>query len=318
MEAIRCEALRKRYGDILALDNLNLVVPEGLVFGFLGPNGAGKTTTLKLLTGLSAPSGGRAWVAGEEVRRDAVSLRSKIGYLPEESNFYNWMTGSQFLTYVGELFHLPSGEIKRRCEEFLELVELKEVANRKIGGYSRGMKQRLGIAQALINHPQVLILDEPCSALDPMGRREILSLIRRLRGQATVFMSSHILADVERVCDAVGIIDRGNLLLQSPIEELRRQYARFNFELRFEEDVSSLVTILRSMPWVVKVEVETAGDLLAGDNIPTVGVRVRDLNMAKQLLPRLIADSGLTLLHYELTLPTLEDIFVELVGNRGE
>ena len=203
MAAIKCEGLTKRYGNVVALDSLDLSIKERSIFGFLGPNGAGKTTTVKLLVGLSNPTVGRAWIAGQEVTPEAIGLRKKIGYLPEVPAFYNWMNGPEFLSFVGELHHLSKAEIKNRSDELLELVELKETAKRRIGGYSRGMRQRLGIAQALMNRPEVLFLDEPCSALDPIGRREVLELIKRLSAGATVFMSTHILSDVERVCDSV-------------------------------------------------------------------------------------------------------------------
>lgn len=311
MEAIRCEGLAKHYGKIAALNGLNLSVEEGSVFGFLGPNGAGKTTTVKLLTGLSTSSGGRAWVAGEEVSSNATSLRSKIGYLPEEPAFYNWMTGREFLSFVGKLHHLPSPEIKQRCDELLELVDVQEAAGRRIGGYSRGMRQRLGIAQALINRPRILFLDEPCSALDPMGRRGVLSVIERLQAETTVFMSTHILSDVERVCDVVGIIDHGELITKARIEQLRERYARSVFELRFEEDPTSLISTLNSLPWVVKL------DVVRGNGEPILRVQAKDVDAAKHVLPRLIAESELTLLCYELTLPSLEDIFIELVSNGG-
>jgi len=311
MEAIRCEGLTKHYGKIAALNGLNLSVEEGSVFGFLGPNGAGKTTTVKLLTGLSTSSGGRAWVAGEEVSSNATSLRSKIGYLPEEPAFYNWMTGQEFLSFVGKLHHLPSPEIKQRCDELLKLVDVQEAAGRRIGGYSRGMRQRLGIAQALINRPPILFLDEPCSALDPMGRRGVLSVIERLQAETTVFMSTHILSDVERVCDVVGIIDQGELITKARTEQLRERYARSVFELRFEEDPTSLISTLNSLPWVVKL------DVVRGNGEPILRVQAKDVDAAKHILPRLIAESELTLLRYELTLPSLEDFFIELVSNGG-
>lgn len=311
MEAIRCDGLTKRYGAITALENLNLVIPRGVVFGFVGPNGAGKTTTMRLLTGLSTPSGGRAWVAGEEVTPQTLSLRRRIGYLPEEPAFYNWMTGEEFLSYVGELFHLSSADIRLRCQELLELVELKEAARRRIGGYSRGMRQRLGIAQALMNRPEVLFLDEPCSALDPMGRREVLSVIQRLQRETTVFMSTHILSDVERVCDLVGIIHRGRLVLQSPLEELRERYALSLFELQFEEDAAPLIALLQPLPWVAKLERAGA----AGDT-RMLRVQVKDVVTAKRELPKVVAASGLTLLKYELTQPSLEDVFIEVVGKK--
>lgn len=312
MEAIRCEGLTKHYGSIPALDGLTLSVAEGSIFGFLGPNGAGKTTTVKLLTGLSTPTGGKAWVNGKEVMSNSISLRRKIGYLPEEPSFYNWMSGREFLSFVGELHHLPSREIKLRCDELLEMVDLQGAAERRIGGYSRGMRQRLGIAQSLINQPEVLFLDEPCSALDPVGRREVLSIIQRLRSETTVFMSTHILSDVERVCDVVGIINRGRLVTESPTEELRERYARSVFEIQFEEDASHLISQLESLPWVAEVEMAT----LNGE--PVVRLQARDVNHAKLELPRIVASSGLTLVRYELTLPSLEDIFIELVGNGGD
>ncbi len=309
METIRCQGLTKRYGNIIALDDLNLVVEEQSVFGFLGPNGAGKTTTIRLLTGLSLPSSGTAWVASEEVKADSQALRSKIGYLPDVPAFYEWMTGREFLHFVGELHRLPAQERSKRADEILELVDLQEAAGRRIGGYSRGMKQRLGIAQALINRPEVLFMDEPTSALDPIGRRDVLLLIERLSRETTVFMSTHILSDVERVCDTVGIIDHGRLTIQSTVEELRQRYARSSFELQFEEDASPLLPRLDSIPWLEKWEMATRNET------PVLRIQARDINKAKQELLQMVAASGLTLLRYELTLPSLEDIFVEMMGN---
>jgi ABC-2 type transport system ATP-binding protein len=311
LAAIKCEGLTKRYGNVVALDSLDLSIKERSIFGFLGPNGAGKTTTIKLLVGLSNPTAGRARVAGQEVTPEAIGLRKKIGYLPEVPAFYNWMNGLEFLSFVGELHHLSKAEIKNRSDELLELVELKEAAKRRIGGYSRGMRQRLGIAQALMNKPEVLFLDEPCSALDPIGRREVLELIKRLSAGATVFMSTHILSDVERVCDSVGIINQGKLVMTSSMEELQRRYTRSVFELEFEEDASPLIAELQVMPWMDKVEqVEVNG-------APALRLRVTDINAAKRELPAIVIASGLTLLRYELTLPSLEDIFIELVAGGG-
>jgi len=311
LKAIICQGLTKHYGDVVALDQLDLAVEEGAIFGFLGPNGAGKTTTLKILTGLGRATGGKAWVAGEGVNPNSFSLQSKIGYLPEEPAFYAWMTASEYLRFVGELFHMPSQEISERISELLDLVDLEDAANRRVGGYSRGMRQRLGIAQALMNRPKVLFLDEPTSALDPLGRAEVLSSLARLRQQATtVFLSSHILGDVERVCDAVGIINRGRLLIQSDIEELRQRYARPVFELEYEEAADHLVDVLKSLAWVDRVESERTGYAF------TLKVAVRDLQVAKAELPRIAAESGLTLRRYELAEPTLEEVFIEIMGHR--
>jgi len=249
---------------------------------------------------------------GEEVTPTSVSLRSKVGYLPEEPAFYNWMKGREFLCYVGELFRLPSRKNKKRCDELLEFAGLNEAASRRISGYSRGMRQRLGLAQALMNRPQVLFLDEPCSALDPIGRREVLDTILRLKEQATVFMSTHILADVERICDEVGIIDKGRLVIQERTDELRDRFAKPIFELHLEGETHSIVQLLQSLPWVVEVEA------VHRDNEAVLHIRASDVTTAKRELPKIIAESGLILLQYELTSPSLEDVFIELVGNRAE
>jgi ABC-2 type transport system ATP-binding protein len=313
LPAISCQGLTKHYGSIVALDNLDLTIEDKVIFGFLGPNGAGKTTALKIFTGLSRPTSGRAWVAGEEVVSHSRSLQSRIGYLPEEPAFYNWMTGREYLTFVGRLFSLSSKDIKKRCGELLDLVDLSRDASRRVSGYSRGMRQRLGIAQALMNKPAVLFLDEPCSALDPLGRAEVLDTLIRLKEQATtIFMSSHILADVERVCDIVGIIDQGRLVVESGVEELRQRFAHPVFEIEFEEAATPFVGLLESLPWVEKVNAGAEGNLF------NLRVSVRDVATAKVELPRMIAGSGLTLRQYQMVLPTLEEVFIELVGNRKD
>ena len=307
MAAIRTEGLSKHYGAVRALDNLNLEVPENVVFGFLGPNGAGKTTTVKLLTGFARPTAGRAWVAGEAVGGDSLALQSKIGLLPDVPAFYDWMSGREFLHLVGELHHLPPSEVRRRSEELLDTVELGKAGNRRIGGYSHGMRQRLGIAQALVNRPRVLFMDEPTSALDPMGRREVLALITRLRQTATVFMSTHILSDVERVCDMVGIVDKGTLITVSSVEDLQKKFARSVFEIEFMEDVRPFVESLKNVPWLAEPQV------VQHNGTPVLRVRAVDVERARRELPRLITESGLTLTRYELILPSIEDIFVDLL-----
>ena len=307
--AIECRRLTKRYGRVTALDQLDLTVPEGRIVGFLGPNGAGKTTTLRILAGLSRATSGQAWVAGQKVALNSPALQRSIGYLPDQPAFYGWMNAREYLTFVGRLFGLGRADVRRLCDELLDLVDLVGVAGRRVGGYSRGMKQRLGIAQALINQPKVLLMDEPSSALDPMGRLEVLETMLRLKEQKiTIFLSTHILADAERVCDEIAIIDRGHLLVQATVEELRQRYATPVFELEFEGPADAFVPTLRSLSWVQRVDADQRrnGDLLK--------VHVDDSTQAKQELPRLVAQSGLTLRRYELVLPTLEDVFVRLVS----
>ena len=238
MVAIRIEGLHKSFGEVQALDGLGLAVEPGSVFGFLGPNGAGKTTTIRILAGLARADAGQAWIDGLEVAADRRRLASRIGYCPQDPAFYPWMTAREFVDHVGRVFGLPAQERLARTDELLHLVGLAEVADRRVGGFSGGMGQRLGIAQALVNRPPVLLLDEPVSGLDPAGRKELLQLIERLRGECTVFMSTHILADVERVCDTVAIIDRGRLLAEAPQQELLGRYAVPAFEIEVENGLA--------------------------------------------------------------------------------
>jgi ABC-2 type transport system ATP-binding protein len=296
----------------VALQDLDLTVEAGTIFGFVGPNGAGKTTTIRLLVGLARPTRGRGWVAGHEVTADGRAARRLIGYLPEEPAFYPWMSGAEFLDYVGRLFGLGT-ERKKRVDELLALAGLQEASRRHIGGYSRGMRQRLGVAQALINRPQVLILDEPASALDPQGRRDVLTLIEQLREQATVFMSTHILSDVERVCDRVAIIDRGQLVVEADREGLQDRYAPPVFELAWDEgdnqqaQVVDFVRLLEAVPWVSQVERQHRA----------LRVHVSDRAQARRELLSLVAQSGLVLSRYEMVRPTLEDVFLRLVNREG-
>jgi len=236
MDAIRTSALVKSYerGKVLALNNLDLAVPEGSVFGFLGPNGAGKTTAIKILTGLVEPTSGEAGVAGEPVGNASARLRAQIGYLSQEPRFYPWMTGRELLVFAGRLFGTGAGTAGRRADELLEMSGLARAARRRVGGYSGGMVQRLGIAQAIVSAPRILFLDEPCASLDPLGRRDVLEFIARLHGRTTVLMSTHILEDVERVCDTVGIIDRGRMVATAETGELGRRFAAPVVELEFE------------------------------------------------------------------------------------
>lgn len=308
MIAIHTEGLRKVFGTVLALDGLNLSVEEGTVFGFLGPNGAGKTTTIRILTGLAHATSGQAWVFGKEVTANWHEIAQQIGFLPEEPAFYPWMTPREFLDYVGRVFGLSNTVRSARIKELLELAGLEEVAKRRIGGFSRGMRQRLALAQALINHPKVLFLDEPASALDPVGRKEVLDFIEQLRGQCTVFMSTHILADVERVCDTVGIINRGKLVTAAPREVLLEQYAIPAFEVEVDAQSEALLT-----PWSEALQHETWVKTISLEGC-VARVIVSDVATAKKELLASITHAGLILTRYEVVKPSLEDVFLQLVG----
>ncbi len=311
MSAIRIEGLRKSFGQVKALDGLDLMVEPGSVFGFLGPNGAGKTTTIRILAGLARADAGQAWIDGLEVTAGKRQVASRIGYLPQDPSFYPWMTAREFIDHVCRVFGLPAGERRTRTDELLDLAGLADVAGRRVGGFSGGMGQRLGIAQALVNRPPVLLLDEPVSGLDPVGRKELLQLIERLSGECTVFMSTHILADVERVCDTVGIIDRGRLLAEAPKQELLERYAVPAFEVAvgngLVEQLSAWADSLRSFSWVASVSQDRA----------TARFVVNDLEIARRELLASAVAAGLALDRYEMVRPSLEDVFMRLVEDGG-
>ena len=312
MSVVHTQGLRKTFGRVRALDGLDLSVEPGTVFGFLGPNGAGKTTTIRILTGLARPTGGRAWVLGKDIVTARREIASRIGYLPEEPAFYPWMTAYELLDHVGRIFGLPAGEREARTKELLDLVGLTQAGGRRIGGFSRGMRQRLGLAQALVNRPEVLFLDEPVSALDPVGRKEVLELIGRLRGQCTVFMSTHILTDVERVCDTVGVINHGRMVVEAPREELIARYALPVFEIEGDNSsagqIAAWAETLRAISWVTTVSVDGT----------TARVMVNDVEKAKKELLVLAVQARLILTRYEMIRPSLEDVFLQLVGEGRE
>jgi ABC-2 type transport system ATP-binding protein len=310
--AVITTGLTKRYGGgVVALNELNLEVPSGCIFGFLGPNGAGKTTTLRLLTGLATASAGSGSVAGVKIGGTGGQLARSIGYLDQDPRFYTWMRGRELLNMVGQLHGLHGAELRRRVGDVLEIVGLTDAGHRRIGGYSGGMRQRLGIGQALINQPRVLFLDEPVSSLDPEGRRDVLGIISRLRGTATVFMSTHILNDVERVCDRVAILNLGHLVVEGPIDELLDRYAQPVYELepepRQHDAIARLAAAMSGQPWAK--EVRTTPD--------SVRVFVGDPAVAGPAILPLVVASGVNLVRYERARPSLEDVFLRLVADGG-
>ena len=298
--AIETNGLTKSFGRTLALDRLTLTVPSGSIFGFLGPNGAGKTTTLRLLTGLAKPTSGTATVS------------KSIGYLDQDPRFYGWMKGRELLELVGRLYGLRGYELSRRVGEVLEIINLGTAAERRIGGYSGGMRQRLGIGQALMNRPELIFLDEPVSSLDPEGRHDLLEVIAALRGRATVFMCTHILSDVERVCDRVAIVNLGHLVVEAPIDELLERYAQPIFEMEFEPGADGTATRLtdavKALPWVGNVTREA----------DTVRVFVTDTRQASVSLLPAVAATNIPLLRFERARPSLEDVFMRLLTDQSQ
>jgi ABC-2 type transport system ATP-binding protein len=309
---IRTQGLGKSFGSVQALDGLDLTVEQGTVYGFLGPNGAGKTTAIRILTGLARPTSGHAWVLGKDIVAARREISGHIGYLPEEPAFYPWMTACEHLDHVGRIFRLTAGEREVRTKELLDLVGLTQASGRRLGGFSRGMRQRLGLAQALVNRPEVLFLDEPVSALDPVGRREVLGLIDKLRGQCVVFMSTHILTDVERVCDILGVINHGRMVVEARREDLIARYALPVFEI--EGDSSSAMQIA---PWAETVRAISWATTVSVDGT-TARVVVNNVEKAKRELLLLAVQAGLVLTRYEMIRPSLEDVFLQLVGEGRE
>ncbi|HVP10095.1 MAG TPA: ABC transporter ATP-binding protein [Phycisphaerae bacterium] len=301
--AIEIQSLTKLFGSNAALDGVDLSVPQGSVFGFLGPNGAGKTTTLRILTGLARPTSGRASILGQDVVHATNEVRSLIGFLPDAPGFYGWMSGREFLRFAGSLFGLQGAALEERVTVLLDMAGLADVRTR-IGGYSRGMKQRLGIAQALINAPRLLLLDEPTSALDPIGRKEVLDMILSLSGRTTVFFSTHILADVERVCDSVAILNRGKVVMQDSVKGIKSRRGSRHVVVEVEGDPGRLEAMLRGEQCVDRLE-------RTGDGLH---VFASDLAAAQSVIPKAIVAAGTPLRRFEVLESSLEDAFVDLIG----
>ena len=262
--AITTAGLTKHYPGVKALTDLTLEVPAGSIYGFLGPNGAGKTTTLKILGGLIGPTSGTASIAGIPSTA-GLPYRREVGYLAQDPRFYDWMTGRETLRFVASLSPDPGARDRAWIDKVLDTVGLTDAGDRRTKTYSGGMRQRLGIAQALVTSPSVLLLDEPVSSLDPIGRREVLELMAQLRGETTVFYSTHILEDVQRVSDHVAILDGGRLVRAAPTTELLASFTRDRVRVVVGGADDTTGIDLAKLPCVLSVEpTEREGELRAG------------------------------------------------------
>lgn len=284
--------LVKRYDGVEALSGVDLQVPEGTVFGLVGPNGAGKTTLLSILAGLRPPTSGAVAIEANP---------SRIAVLPDAPRFEPWLTGREVVELAKSLTapKTPAQAVDR----VLEQAGMSEAADRRVGGYSRGMLQRLGVAATVVSEPEVMILDEPASALDPTGRRDVLDLVRSVRGEATVIFSSHILGDVQEVSDSLGILDRGRLLFQGTADELLLNHAGPTYRIRLREELESVADRLEAEPWVDSVEAISDRDLR---------IRVTSLDTAERRLIPVLAGLGARVISIEPESPTLEDVFLEI------
>lgn len=297
MEMLTLSHIAKRFGEKQVLRDVSFSVPEHTVFGFVGQNGAGKTTAMKLILGLLTSDSGEITVNGMRVHYGNTQTNRFVGYLPDVPEFYSYMTPAEYLRFCGEITGMPSKEIKGRCEELLRLVGL-EKEDRRIKGFSRGMKQRLGIAQALFGRPKLLICDEPTSALDPAGRKELLDILVNAKEQTTVLFSTHILSDVEHICDEIAFLHDGRIVLQGSLEEVRKIKTTAAAELELErlEDSQTLSSVFPHLKSIGRntLLLEDAG------NLPDILYY--------------LGDKRIPVLRIERQEASLEELFMEVVG----
>lgn len=296
--------LKKSFGSQVVFDHLSLDIEPGSIFGFLGQNGAGKTTTMKLILGLIAPDEGQILVDGEPVQFGYTKTNRHIGYLPDVPEFYPYLNAKEYLSLCADILGLTPEEKKKRIHELLELVGLHSIKKR-IGGYSRGMKQRLGIAQALIGEPKLLICDEPTSALDPIGRKEILDILLKIKHKTTVLFSTHILSDVERICDYVVVLHQGKLVINTSMNDLRKHTRQDAISIHFqnEEEMQKFL----ALPVVASLKPSVNEEIL------TLTIHTTSIKETQSLLYEQVHTHHIYPTKIEVNEPTLESLFLEVV-----
>lgn len=305
MNVLEISGLEKRFGEKQVLRGVELTVPEKKVYGFVGRNGAGKTTTMKITLGLLEADAGNVKVCGESVHYGNTKTNRFIGYLPDVPEYYSFMTPMEYLKFCGEITGLPAKEIKTRSEEMLRLVGLGE-EKRRIKGFSRGMKQRLGIAQALLGKPKLLICDEPTSALDPLGRKEILDVLVAAKEETTILFSTHVLSDVEHICDEMALLNDGKIVMQGSIEDVKKKRRSNAMEIELEKasDAEEMLRVFGKGQQNKEPQMLTVlrpGTLLLGEP-----------SMQPEIL-RYMADHEIAFARMERREATLEDIFLEAI-----
>ena len=307
-QAIEVKNLTKIFdGKLVAVNNLSFTVGKGAVYGFLGPNGAGKTTTIRLLLGLIRPTAGEVRIFGEKMTPSAASLRRRMGYLPTNPKFPPRMTPITYLDFVGRLFSLGTERRKNRLSDLIRAVGLLGDSSREIGSFSTGMLTRLGLAGALMNDPELLVLDEPTSGLDPSGRRSTLELIEELGKEKTIFVSSHILGDIDRVCTSVGVISEGKSIFSGTIKEIKKSIRGHSVRLEVEGDIEKLCVALRGASWVRGFE--RRGDFALDVDFDP-GMPMAE---AVKGIADLVTAQGLDLISVTSSSSSIEDAFVELL-----
>lgn len=303
MPLLKVANLSKSYGKQTSVDGISFDIEQGRCVALLGPNGAGKTTTLRMLAGLLEPTSGSVTFDGN---RPGIDYRKGLGYVPQSPTFYGWMTGQEYIIFAAKLSGLGAKEATSLGLEVLKRVGLSEDARRRIGGYSGGMKQRLGLAQALVHRPRLLLLDEPVSALDPIGRREVMELLREIRKETTIVFSTHVLHDAEEICDEIILMNHGLIAERGTLSELRSQYSLPVIRLRIEKKENALqwLEALTAKPFVLEARISEEHAVL----------NVNDVEIARQTILQEAASFQIPLLQFEAGSSTLEDLFMKVVG----
>lgn len=305
-EILRIESLYKSFGGLKVIQNLNMTVYEKSVFGFIGKNGAGKTTTMKMILGFLQPDAGSISICGESVKYGNANTNRLVGYLPDVPEFYGYMSPKEYLKLCGEMTGLAAKQTEKRIKELLPLVGLDGAAKRKVKGFSRGMKQRLGIAQALLHEPRLLICDEPTSALDPVGRREILDILSNVKDRTTIVFSTHILSDVEKICDTVGILNHGRIELEGKLSDLEDNYRSDSLVLEVmpSDRLPEFRHKLGEMVSVSDIKQENHSFMITTSTLPETSIDI----------VRLLNEYGIQLRKFEVKEPELEALFMEVTS----
>lgn len=299
---IQTRGLTKKFKNVTAVNKLDLSVTPG-IYGFLGPNGAGKTTTIKMLVGAIFPDSGDIEILGRNATKELTTIHKNIGYVPERPTYFMRMTGQRFLEYMGAVFHLSKQEKKARSDSLLKLVDLNDAKNRAIGKYSAGMKQRIGIAQALMNNPELLILDEITANLDPIGRNQIIDLLKDLRKEGkTIFVSTHILSEVQKMnADAIGIIHHGRLMMEGTVEDLNKKWGEKI--IRISPNHKAIVDAIS--PYIRKSSEEQNTLIVETDNVDLIWEKILKVSMENKITITEFKASGLE----------IEQLFMKAIDN---
>ena len=305
---IQIENLKKNFGKQKALDGLQLHVKKGDIFGFVGPNGAGKTTTMRIMTGLIRPDSGNVIIDGVDALKDGYRIKRKTGYMPDFFGVYDNLKAIEYMEFFASVYGITGSYATRLCLEMMDLVELSDKADFMVDTLSRGMKQRLCLARCLIHNPDILILDEPSSGLDPASRVEMIQIIRRLQAKGkTVFISSHILSEISRICTSIGIIDNGKMLVQGSMDDIVSYAKTFNpLNIQVVSGRDKAVGILKAHPDVNSISME--GNLLS---VGFSGDAEADAALLKILM-----DTGVQISSFVRQTGNLEDLFIRITGRR--